>query len=342
MQKQFSNLVSIITPVYNHEKFIGTCIESVLKQEYPHWEQIIIDDGSADQTAGVIRRYSDPRIRYFHQENQGIEALAHTYNRALSLARGELIAILEGDDTWPPEKLSTLAPMFADPDIVLAYGEVQDIDAEGRSATRVSRIVRKQAGLPRPILFNDPIRSAMPYLLTMEGQSLIAPSTVLIRRSTLDSIGGFQYVPGICLTDVPTFVQLSMKGKFYYLPSVMGHRRRHLNSATLMFLDAVSTVPGKFMLQLAESPDLGISEAERSSIRKSWDGKTNMHEFTAGRLCLLRQDWKQARYHFCRAFHITRPRTSLGAAAGWVFSWFHRDLESLFQLVGRAPLKVSG
>ena len=341
MQTQSSHSVSIITPVYNHEKFIGACIESVLSQGYQDWELLIIDDGSTDATAEVIRRYSDPRIRYFHQENQGIEALAHTYNRALSLSHGRLVGILEGDDTWPPEKLSTLAPLFADPNIVLAYGEVQDIDAEGHPASRVSRVARKQASLPRPILFNDPIRSATSYLLTMEGQSLIAPSTVLIRRSTLDAIGGFQYVPGICLTDAPTFVRLSMKGKFHYVPSVMGHRRRHLYSATLVFLDAVSTVPGKFMLQLAESPDLGISEAERSLIRKSWSGKTNMHEFTAGRLCLLRQEWKQARSHFCRAFDVSKPRTSIGAGAGWLFSWFHRDIEYLFQLAGRAPLRAS-
>src|SRR5207249_6341945 len=76
---------------------------------------------------------------------------------------------------------------------------------------------------------SDVCSSDLSYLLTMEGQSLIAPSTVLIRRSTLDAIGGFQYVPGICLTDAPTFVRLSMKGEFHYVPSVMGHRRRHLN-----------------------------------------------------------------------------------------------------------------
>jgi uncharacterized protein HemY len=72
----------------------------------------------------------------------------------------------------------------------------------------------------------------------------------------------------------------------------------------------------------------------------SWSGKRNMHEFTAGRLCLLRQDWKQARYHFRRALDISKPRTSLGATAGWLLSWFHRDLEILFQLAGRTPLKV--
>ena len=89
-------LISIITPTYNHEKFIGPCIESVLKQAYQNWEQIVIDDGSTDRTAEVVRGFADPRIRYVHQENKGLEALAHTYNLALSICNGEFIAILVG------------------------------------------------------------------------------------------------------------------------------------------------------------------------------------------------------------------------------------------------------
>jgi len=64
--------VTIITPTYNHEKFIGQCIESVLAQTYPHWEQIIIDDGSIDHTREVVLRYRDNRIKYVYQENLGI------------------------------------------------------------------------------------------------------------------------------------------------------------------------------------------------------------------------------------------------------------------------------
>ncbi len=129
--------VSIITPSYNHEKFIGACIESAIQQTYENWEQIIIDDGSTDQTAEVILSYADPRIRYVHQENRGIEALPHTYNRALEFCNGELIAILEGDDAWPPEKLSSLVKAFDDKDVVLAYGARLHVES-GRSGPRAS------------------------------------------------------------------------------------------------------------------------------------------------------------------------------------------------------------
>src|SRR5437588_302353 len=115
-------LVSIITPTYNHERFIGPCIASLCDQAYGNWEQIIIDDGSTDNTAEVISKFKDPRIRYQYQQNQGPIELARTYNRALGMAKGDLIAILEGDDFWPHDKLATLVPCFLDDRVVLAYG----------------------------------------------------------------------------------------------------------------------------------------------------------------------------------------------------------------------------
>ena len=100
-------LVSIITPTFNHEGFIGTCIESVQAQTYPHWELLILDDGSTDATGLVADRYAeqDHRIRVFHSENVGVFRLDETYNQALSHANGSLIGILEGDDVWEPDKL---------------------------------------------------------------------------------------------------------------------------------------------------------------------------------------------------------------------------------------------
>ena len=78
-------LVSIITPTYNHEKFIGNCIESVLAQTYPYWEQIIVDDGSNDDTGKIIASYKDKRIKYIKQKNKGIWKLKETYNKALDI-----------------------------------------------------------------------------------------------------------------------------------------------------------------------------------------------------------------------------------------------------------------
>src|SRR6267142_6300732 len=139
-------LVSVITPAYNHEKYISTCLENLLHQSYYHWEQVVIDDGSTDTTVAVVSRFRDSRICLERQANQGAFELAKTYNRALSFARGELIAILEGDDFWPHDKLATLVPAFADPDVVLAYGEAADVDAKGREQKAKSHTTRLRKG----------------------------------------------------------------------------------------------------------------------------------------------------------------------------------------------------
>src|SRR6267378_3541577 len=142
MNSNFHPLVSIITPTHNHEQFIGACIESVFRQTYSNWEQLVIDDGSTDTTPNIVSGFRDPRIRLERQANQGPFELANTYNRALSLAKGELIAILEGDDFWPRNKLATLVPAFLDSDVVLAYGEAVDVDARGQAQRNRSHSTR--------------------------------------------------------------------------------------------------------------------------------------------------------------------------------------------------------
>jgi glycosyltransferase involved in cell wall biosynthesis len=331
--------VSIVTPTYNHEKFIGPCIESAIRQSYGNWEQIILDDGSTDATAKVIRGYADPRIRYFHQENQGIEALAHSYNRVLGMCKGELIAILEGDDVWPREKLATLVPGFADQDVVLAYGAVADLATDGTWRGRVSRSVRKRMRLPRETLLNHPRGSATRYMLRADGVDLVPPSAVLIRRTALASIGGFQYVPGLCVTDFPTFVTLSLAGKFYYTPQVMGYRRRHLGSATYNNLTRIVTAAHDYADRFLNQHSDLVTSAEREAIEQSWDRSKASLEFTAGRVDLATQQWKRARSHFQGALDPLNPGTFLAAALGWASSWLHRDLETVMRLLDGADLR---
>ena len=96
-------LVSVITPTYNHEKYIEECINSVLSQTYDNWEMIIVDDASSDNTAKIVERYAqeDSRIKLIvHKKRYGPWKLKQTYNEALKKSKGELIAILEGDDYW--------------------------------------------------------------------------------------------------------------------------------------------------------------------------------------------------------------------------------------------------
>ncbi|WP_195932056.1 glycosyltransferase family 2 protein [Turicibacter sanguinis] len=96
-------LISIITPVYNSEKYIGDTIKSVLEQTYKNWEMLIVDDCSFDNTEQIIKQFQDSRIKYFKLEENCGAAIAR--NKALNLARGNFIAFLDADDMWNPKKL---------------------------------------------------------------------------------------------------------------------------------------------------------------------------------------------------------------------------------------------
>jgi len=341
MRDNFCPLVSIITPTYNHERFIGSCIETVLRQTHSNWEQIIIDDGSTDHTADMVRSYSDRRIQYCFQENQGIDALSQTYNRALSLAKGDLIAVLEGDDLWPADKLATLVPKFRDPSLVLAYGAVVDVDVNGRKQSGRRRTHKSRPNLPSSVLSNNPVWSASKFMLTAQGPSLIPASTVVLRRSTLEEIGGFQSFPGLRTTDYPTYFRLSLKGKFSYENRVMGFQRRHLGSVTIANLESghlnASRCSRAFMEEYGR--ELNLTPADVTEIEDSWKKSQTLIEFSLGRISLLNKDWRRARTHFGAALRTGDPQVWLASTAGWVLSWLHLNLEAVMQRFGYAGLK---
>ena len=96
-------LISIVMPAYNHERFVGPAIEGVLNQSLDDFELVIVDDGSTDGTAAVIKSYTDSRIRYHHQQNQDAY---NALNNSIALARGQYISILNSDDVYHPDRLS--------------------------------------------------------------------------------------------------------------------------------------------------------------------------------------------------------------------------------------------
>lgn len=333
-------LVSIITPVYNHASFIRTCIDSVLSQTNTSWEQIIIDDGSTDSTGKIISEYSDPRIRYEYQNNRGPFELACSYNRALSLAKGDLIAILEGDDFWPSNKLAILVPAFENREVVLAYGEAVDVDSSGSEQSRPSWMTRLRKGLPPSILCNDPIGRATLHMLSAEGRSLVSPSTVIIRRSALDRIGGFQYESGLPLTDYPTFIKLSLEGKFHYSPETLGYRRRHGSSITVNHAQTIHTMVSKFTLSFLDTHKdrLPLSPMDRQELESNWRQAEDKLHFGEGRFLLLQKKWAEARSHFYSAAKSKQFTVRTAARIGLLFSWLHVDIELFMRLAGRAEL----
>lgn len=102
--------VSVLTPMYNAESYIGACIKSILSQTYTDFEHIIVDDGSEDLSSNVVASFSDKRIRYVkNHENTG---LANVRNQCLSLAKGQLIAWLDADDCAHEKRLEYQTKLF--------------------------------------------------------------------------------------------------------------------------------------------------------------------------------------------------------------------------------------
>ncbi len=123
-----NELVSILTPAYMAERFITDALESVQQQSYSHWEMLVVDDGSSDNTANIVARRaeSDPRIKLIQQKNSG-PALAR--QAALDASSGRYIAFLDSDDYWLPNKLFKQLAFMRKHSAPLSYTRFRRINA---------------------------------------------------------------------------------------------------------------------------------------------------------------------------------------------------------------------
>jgi glycosyltransferase involved in cell wall biosynthesis len=313
--------VSIITPAYNHGRFIAAAIRSAQAQDLDAWEMWVIDDASTDGTTAAVAGFvaNDPRVRLLrHEANWGMKRLADTYNQALERSRGEWIAILEGDDAWPPGKLERqLAQLERAPDVVLGYGRAQLISPNGMP------LGETLGGVPRRFhrYFRDFCGPLLEPLLLRP--CFIHPVTALIRRQALERIGGFQSFPGLGLTDHPTFLELAELGPFLGSSAVFGLYRRHPGSQSLNRI--VELTRGERRLAFARldgRPASGRRRRLRRSMERSWSLEEARALLTEGRLRLLRRQRRVARSSFRSSLKIafgapfpSLRRLALGLAA---------------------------
>jgi len=126
-----AGLVSVITPMYNGERFVEQTINSVMRQTYTSWEMIIIDDGSKDNGHALVTSYAakDSRITVYSQVNKGS---AGARNKGISCAKGQYIALLDADDTWNPDFLEKQLKLMKEKNAELVYASHTRIDAEGK------------------------------------------------------------------------------------------------------------------------------------------------------------------------------------------------------------------
>lgn len=134
------NLVSIITPMYNSEKFIEATIKSVLNQTYQEWEMLIIDDCSTDNSPNIVKSYmqQDSRIRCIKTEtNKGV---SNARNLALSKATGQFIAFLDSDDQWNSSKLEKQVNFMLENDYVISFTSYELMDENDKKLNKVIKV----------------------------------------------------------------------------------------------------------------------------------------------------------------------------------------------------------
>lgn len=131
-------LVSIITPLYNGEKYVGKTIESVLAQSYSDWEMIIVNDGSKDRSEDVVMSYAaaEPRIKYVSQPNGGSAAAR---NNGIRRAEGQYIALLDADDLWEPDFLKEQIAFMKEKGGYLVHASYKRINEEGKEILKPFR-----------------------------------------------------------------------------------------------------------------------------------------------------------------------------------------------------------
>lgn len=125
-----NELVSIIMPAYNAERFIGDSIKSVLSQTYSNFELIILDDCSTDSTEKIVQSYNDERVKY-HRNSKNLGA-ALSRNRGIELSNGRYIAFLDSDDMWKEKKLQRQIKLLSNTNYVMSYAGLEIIDEDGK------------------------------------------------------------------------------------------------------------------------------------------------------------------------------------------------------------------
>ncbi|HEV2146728.1 MAG TPA: glycosyltransferase, partial [Longimicrobiaceae bacterium] len=185
--------VSVVMPFLNAERFIGEAVESVLAQSYPHWELLLVDDGSTDGSGEIARGYAarDPdRVRCLShpgRENRGASAAR---NLALREARGDLVAFLDADDVWLPEKLAEQVRLLdAHPEVGALYGSTLFWYGWTGAPEDGARDWLPDLGVPVGTTL------APPELLVrcIRGRAAVpCTCSIVLRREVVERVGGFE------------------------------------------------------------------------------------------------------------------------------------------------------
>lgn len=251
----------------------------------------------------------------------------------MSTGTGALVAILEGDDFWPNDKLAQQVPSFKDPEVHLTWGKAIVVDEQDQ----------RQWVWPRPALPRRALSMEELFLRLTRANILTPTVTVMARRSGLEKIGGFQQPAGALFVDLPTWLKLAalVRGKARMLDAVLGYYRVHR---------AQTSTKHDFELRTAQTRvvDAVVSELDPSTLeRLGWnDGQRRAArasaELAAGIAYLRSGDRTQARRSLVSVlFAVRSPRESLRAMLGMLSTLIPYDFVAAADRARRALLIAS-
>jgi len=218
--------VSVIIPTYNYGRFIADAVKSVQNQSYTDLEIIVIDDGSEDNTQEVLSAIEDSRLRVFRKANEGVSVAR---NKGIEMSSGELLAFLDADDLWRPEKLELQVAMLkAEPSLGLVFSDLARFNNEGPMAKTHFDYIPAFKEIPvRPAGVEDG------YLI--EGDTFeqlirvpILPSWVQTSVLRKSHVADVRFPPGIRLNeDLHYMLQAFRRVKAGYIDKPLVEVRRH-------------------------------------------------------------------------------------------------------------------
>ncbi|MDN7226404.1 glycosyltransferase family 2 protein [Planococcus liqunii] len=196
MAKNFTNeLVSVVIPIYNSEKFIIKSLDSVNNQDYKHIEIILVDDFSADNSKQIIENYMENNDNIVYLRLQSNSGAAVARNKALEIAKGRYIAFLDSDDIWYPEKISKQLELMTKENAGICYTAIEMINEENILIKDKRRVLEK-------VDYNFLLKNTM-----------IATSSVVIDRNI---VGDFKMPIIRSGQDYATWLKLMNNGTIAY------------------------------------------------------------------------------------------------------------------------------
>lgn len=215
------DLISVVIPAHNVERFIDQTLASVLRQTHRALEVVVVDDGSSDRTAAVVRAViaKDPRVRLLQTENVGVSAAR---NLAIADSRGAFIAPIDADDIWREDKLARQLAVLraAAPNVGLVYCWSAGIDERSRIILPAWNNSTAAGNVLRDIVVSG-----------IAGNG----STPLIRRNFIEAVGGYDAGLTLC-EDWKFYTALAGVCEFAVVPDYLTGYRLHLESASVNVL----------------------------------------------------------------------------------------------------------